>query len=73
MSKAKSGGKNRTSSREIKATAPTRDEIIAMLETHGKPLQRRDIVIAMDVKSDDSQEILRRRLRAMVRDGQLSG
>jgi ribonuclease R len=71
VSKAKSGGKNRTSSREIKATAPTRDEIIAMLETHGKPLQRRDIVIAMDVKSDDSQEILRRRLRAMVRDGQL--
>jgi len=42
-----------------------------MLEKHGKPLQRRDIVEALKVESDDSREILRRRLRAMVRDGQL--
>jgi ribonuclease R len=55
----------------IDAPAPSRDEIISMLETHGKPLQRRDIVAALKVESDDSREILRRRLRAMVRDGQL--
>jgi ribonuclease R len=42
-----------------------------MLEKHGKPLQRRDIADALKVVSDDSREILRRRLRAMVRDGQL--
>jgi ribonuclease R len=42
-----------------------------MLEKHGKPLQRRDIADALKVASDDSREILRRRLRAMVRDGQL--
>ena len=42
-----------------------------MLEKHGKPLQRKGIVSALEVESDDSREILRRRLRAMVRDGQL--
>jgi ribonuclease R len=42
-----------------------------MLEKHGRPLQRKDIVAALEVESDDSREILRRRLRAMVRDGQL--
>ena len=71
MTKVKSGGKNRYAGREINAVAPERNEIIEMLEKHGRPLQRRDIVDALKVKSDDSREILRRRLRAMVRDGQL--
>jgi len=71
VTKTKSGGKDRYQGREINASAPERDEIIAMLEKHGKPLQRRDIVYALKVGSDDSREILRRRLRAMVRDGQL--
>jgi len=55
----------------IDAPAPSRDEIIGMLEKHGRPLQRKDIIKALEVESDDSREILRRRLRAMVRDGQL--
>ena len=42
-----------------------------MLGKRGRPLQRKDIAEALKVKSDDSREILRRRLRAMVRDGQL--
>ena len=71
MKKANSGGKNRYASREINATAPERNEIIEMLGKRGRPLQRKDIVEALKVKSDDSREILRRRLRAMVRDGQL--
>jgi ribonuclease R len=71
VTKAKSGGKNRKNSREINATAPERGEIIEMLEKRGRPLQRKDIVSALKVDSDDSREILRRRLRAMVRDGQL--
>ena len=71
MNKNKTGGKNRYSGREINAEAPERNEIIEMLENHGRPLQRKDIVVALKVESDDSQEILRRRLRAMVRDGQL--
>ncbi len=71
MAKPNSGGKNRYSSREIKAWAPERNEIIEMLQKRGRPLQRRDIADTLKVESDDSREILRRRLRAMVRDGQL--
>ena len=71
MTKVKSGGKNRYAGREINAVAPERKEIIEMLEKRGRPLQRKDIVDALKVESDDSREILRRRLRAMVRDGQL--
>lgn len=71
VTKFKSGGKNRHKGREINASAPERSEIIEMLEKHGKPLQRNAIVAALKVESDDSREILRRRLRAMVRDGQL--
>jgi ribonuclease R len=55
----------------INAVAPERGEIIAILEESGKPLQRREIVTALNVESEDSREILRRRLRAMLRDGQL--
>jgi ribonuclease R len=71
VTKVKSGGKNRYAGREINAVAPERNEIIEMLEKRGRPLQRKDIVDALKVESDDSREILRRRLRAMVRDGQL--
>ncbi len=71
MTKSKSGSKHRNESREIKAWAPERAEIIEMLEKRGRPLQQRDIIKALKVESDDSREILRRRLRAMVRDGQL--
>jgi ribonuclease R len=55
----------------IKANAPARQDILNLLEDHGRPLQRRDIVKRLDVVSDDSREILRRRLQAMIRDGQL--
>lgn len=71
MTKVKSGGRNRNENKKIDAIAPERDEIIEMLEKRGRPLQRKDIVKALRVESDDSREILRRRLRAMVRDGQL--
>ena len=44
---------------------------MALLNEAGRPLKRRDLVQRLDVKGQDSIEILRRRLRAMVRDGQL--
>jgi ribonuclease R len=55
----------------INAIAPSRKDILSLLEDTGRPLQRRDIVGRLNVVSDDSREILRRRLRAMERDGQL--
>jgi len=57
--------------RRIPARAPGRDEIIALMEQQGQPLPRREIATALDVHDDDAREILRRRLIAMVRDGQL--
>ena len=71
MTGHKSGRKKRRDEGRINAPAPSRVEIIEMLEKSGKPLQRRDINTALNIESDDSREILRRRLRAMVRDGQL--
>jgi len=71
VTNTRSGGKNRPGARNIDASAPTREQITAMLEQRGRPMQRRDIVAALEVKSEDSREILRRRLQAMVRDGQL--
>ena len=55
----------------IKGTAPERRAILDLLEEQGKPLQRKAIVERLGVDSDGSREILRRRLKAMVRDGQL--
>ncbi len=57
--------------RTIRAEAPDRQTILALLEDHGKPLKRQDMIERLDVKSADSREILRRRLKAMIRDGQL--
>ncbi len=71
MTKYNPGGKNWHEKRELDATAPERNEIISLLEKHGQPMQRKEIVAALEVESDDSREILRRRLRAMIRDGQL--
>jgi ribonuclease R len=44
---------------------------MAALDEAGRPLQQRELVHALDVKGEDSIEIVRRRLKAMVRDGQL--
>jgi ribonuclease R len=63
--------KHNPSDGRINAKAPDRQAIISLLEDHGKPLQRRDIVERLAVESTDSREILRRRLLAMIRDGQL--
>jgi hypothetical protein len=40
----------------IKAEAPSRKDILSLLEDRGRPLQRRDIVERLNVVSDDSRE-----------------
>jgi ribonuclease R len=67
-------GKNTKSGRgrgRIDATAPERRDILAALDDYGRPLNRNDLAVRLGVTGDDSLEILRRRLQAMVRDGQL--
>lgn len=50
---------------------PSREIILQLLETAGQPLKRQQIAQQFALQSDDDIEALRRRLRAMERDGQL--
>ncbi|HET6592356.1 MAG TPA: ribonuclease R [Xanthomonadales bacterium] len=60
-----------TKSGHLDGTAPERQDILGLLEDQGRPMQRREIVERLGVISEVGREILRRRLKAMVRDGQL--
>lgn len=50
---------------------PSREFIIEFLERTNVPMNRNDIFEALELKGEDQYEGLRRRLRAMERDGQL--
>lgn len=50
---------------------PSREFILALLEKREKPASREEIAEALNITSEDQLEALRRRLRAMERDGQL--
>ena len=50
---------------------PSRELILSALEHAGKPLSRVDIAETFKLDNEDDLEALRRRLRAMERDGQL--
>ena len=50
---------------------PSRELILQYIEHAGKPLRREEIAEAFSLDSEDQLEALRRRLRAMERDGQL--
>ncbi|CAH0524477.1 ribonuclease R [Vibrio hippocampi] len=50
---------------------PSREFIIEYLEQAGVPLNRNDLFEALQLKGEEHYEGLRRRLRAMERDGQL--
>jgi ribonuclease R len=50
---------------------PSRELILQLIEQSGKPLARKDIASSFHLESEEDLEALRRRLRAMERDGQL--
>ncbi|GLT19641.1 ribonuclease R [Vibrio zhanjiangensis] len=50
---------------------PSREFILEFLEQAGVPLNRNDLFEALELKGEEQYEGLRRRLRAMERDGQL--
>lgn len=50
---------------------PSRELILQLLHQIGKPLRRQQIAVEFALESADELEALRRRLRAMERDGQL--
>jgi ribonuclease R len=50
---------------------PSREFILELLAERGRPATQQDLLHELDLKEDDQHEALRRRLSAMVRDGQL--
>ncbi len=50
---------------------PSRELILQLIEKGGRPIGRKQIAEAFALESDDQLEAIRRRLRAMERDGQL--
>ena len=50
---------------------PSREFIMSVLADSGRPMTREDLVAAFGLHREDDLEALRRRLRAMERDGQL--
>lgn len=50
---------------------PSRDYILKLLNDRGKPLTHRQICAELNLQDDEPIEAVRRRLRAMERDGQL--
>ncbi len=68
------GGKDPHAERESKKyenPIPSREFILELLESRGAALNREQLAEALNLESDDHLEALRRRLRAMERDGQL--
>ncbi|AMK75069.1 MULTISPECIES: ribonuclease R [Methylomonas] len=51
---------------------PSRELILQLIQQAGKPLRRQQIAQQFSLETPDALEALRRRLRAMERDGQLS-
>lgn len=71
MSKDSKKSKESQQGGHIDAMAPERQDVLDLLLDQGRPLKRKEIVAHLSVDSADSREILRRRLQAMLRDGQL--
>lgn len=69
-SSAQRPGKSKQSA-AYPTTIPSRDAIVTLLTDERRLLKRSEIAAALDVNSAEQREGLRRRLRAMVRDGQL--
>lgn len=50
---------------------PSREYILEYLRSRGKPVRRNEILLDLKLEEQEQQEALKRRLRAMERDGQL--
>jgi len=60
-----------TDAKTYEHPVPERDFILAHIEKHGKPITRDALFKAFELSSEEEAEGLRRRLKAMERDGQL--
>ena len=74
MTKSKKGFQDPYADREAQKyenPVPSREAIMALLEQAGKPLSMKKILSGLGISDEQQTEAMRRRLKAMVRDGQL--
>ncbi len=71
MSKFKSDPYAKREAKKYDNPIPSREYILEFLNERGKPATRNIIASALNIETDEQYEALRRRLRAMERDGQL--
>ncbi|MGB1220470.1 MAG: ribonuclease R, partial [Alcanivoracaceae bacterium] len=57
--------------RKYENPVPSRELIIQVLGDQGAPMSAKDLLRHLKVKGEESEEAFQRRLRAMIRDGQL--
>ena len=74
MTKSKKGFHDPYAEREAEKyenPVPSREAIMALLEKAGQPQSLKKILSALDISDEDGKVAIRRRLKAMTRDGQL--
>jgi ribonuclease R len=74
MTKSKKGFHDPYAEREAEKyenPVPSREAIMALLENAGQPQSLKKILSALDISDEDGKVAIRRRLKAMTRDGQL--
>ena len=62
---------NRKKERRYQHSIPSRNDIAAVMESAGQPLTLAALATKLRIKPGSPSESLQKRLRAMVRDGQL--
>lgn len=60
-----------TDSPQYDIAIPSRDEILGLLKESGKPLNSKEIAACFDMPTQAERQAVRKRLKAMVRDGQI--
>ncbi|MEE6029474.1 winged-helix domain-containing protein, partial [Avibacterium paragallinarum] len=50
---------------------PSREFILSIIRDHNAPMSKEELLSALDIRDEERQEAMRRRLRAMENDGQL--
>ena len=60
-----------TDSPQYDIAIPSRDEILGLLKESGKPLNSKEIAARFDMPTQAERQAVRKRLKAMVRDGQI--
>jgi ribonuclease R len=63
--------RKKTDTPQYEIAIPTREELLALLQESGTPLNSKEISAAFNMPTDDERTAIKKRLAAMVRDGQI--